>query len=131
MKKTVWLCVFLLTACSSSPPEAPKVDWGKKGYPMNTQLMIWTPTQTIIKSDEVNEKWQKQIDNFIPENRLYDDAVFYAIAHANKIIIEVNGGNEFLKTKTWLQAHGANAVIEYQSKPNWLKNSTTIYLIRE
>ncbi|EFB70481.1 cag pathogenicity island Cag12 family protein [Providencia rustigianii] len=131
MKKIVWFSVFFLTACSSSPPEAPKVDWGKKETSMNTQLMTWTPTHTVIKSDEVNEKWQKRIENFIPENRFYDDAVFYAIAHANKIIIEVNGGHEFLNTKAWLQAHGANAVIQYQPKPKWLKNSTTIYLIRE
>ncbi|HEK1936157.1 TPA: cag pathogenicity island Cag12 family protein [Proteus mirabilis] len=130
MKKGLWLSVVLLTACSS-PPEAPKVDWGKKEVAVNAKIMTWTPIHTVVSSDVVNDEWQKRINNFIPENSLYDDAVYFAIAHSNKIIVEANNGTEFLKTKEWLQAHGANGVIQYQKKSNWLNNPITVYLIKE
>ncbi|MEM8392798.1 hypothetical protein Q4S31_19635 [Morganella morganii] len=46
-------------------------------------------------------------------------------------MVEANNGTEFLKTKEWLQAHGANGVIQYQKKSNWLNNPITVYLIKE
>ncbi len=75
MKKLLLLSIFLLGACSS-PPEAPKVDWDKKEEVMNTQLMTWSPTDHVIKSDVVNGHWQQKITGFVPENRFYNDSVF-------------------------------------------------------
>ncbi|HGN1993981.1 hypothetical protein [Proteus mirabilis] len=49
MKKGLWLSVVLLTACSS-PPEAPKVDWGKKEVAVNAKIMTWTPIHTVVSS---------------------------------------------------------------------------------
>jgi len=75
MKKVVLTALLFLSACSS-PPEPPQVDWKQDPATMNSQLMDWQPTFTVIKSDQVNSSWVKLIRNFSPENRLYSDDVF-------------------------------------------------------
>ncbi|EIS0020368.1 conjugal transfer protein, partial [Salmonella enterica subsp. enterica serovar Infantis] len=50
MKKILMISILLLTACSS-PPEPPQVEWERRPEVMNTQIMNWTPTSNVIKSD--------------------------------------------------------------------------------
>lgn len=83
MKKILMISILVLTACSS-PPEPPQVEWEKMPEVMNTQIMNWTPTSNVIKSDNINSLWSKVLPDFKPENRLYDDSVFYAVAHSEK-----------------------------------------------
>lgn len=132
MKKLVLISVLFLAACSS-PPEPPQVDWKNKGEVMNTELMQWQPTFTIIKSDAVKSSWEKVITNFTPENRLYDDAVFYAIAHSDTIIVETNNnGVDYFTAKNWLRAHGAYGVIQFKNKTDCITcRSTNVYLIKK
>ncbi|NPG89927.1 conjugal transfer protein, partial [Escherichia coli] len=53
MKKILMISILVLTACSS-PPEPPQVEWEKMPEVMNTQIMNWTPTSNVIKSDNIN-----------------------------------------------------------------------------
>ncbi len=115
MKKMLMVSVLFLSACSS-PPEPPQVDWKQNPETVNTQLMDWQPTYSVIKSDKVKLSWVKVIHDFRPENRLYDDAVFYAVAHSDTIIIESGKGEDFFTTKNWLRSNGAYGVIQYRYK---------------
>lgn len=115
MKRIVLAGFVFLSACSS-PPEPPQVDSKKNPETMNSQLMDWQPTFTVIKSDRVNSSWIKVIKNFTPENRLYDDAVFYAVAHSDSIIIESSRGEDFFTAKNWLRSNGAYGLIQYRYK---------------
>ncbi|EPE3084601.1 cag pathogenicity island Cag12 family protein [Morganella morganii] len=127
MKKILLLSIFLLGACSS-PPEAPKVDWDEKGDVMNTQLMNWSPTDKVIKSDKTIGNWSWKIRNFIPENRFYHDDVFYAIAHSKRVVVETTGSTDFFNAKAWLRKNGAEGVIEYRSNKPCVMCTTTLYL---
>ncbi|EJJ8281093.1 conjugal transfer protein [Salmonella enterica] len=127
MKKLLLLSIFLLGACSS-PPEAPKVDWDKKEDVMNTQLMAWSSTDHVLKSDVVNGHWQQKITGFVPENRFYNDAVFYAVAHSKRVVVETSGSTDFFNAKAWLRKNGAEGVIEYRSNKPCVMCTTTLYL---
>lgn len=129
MKKKLFVFLWLLTGCSS-PPQAPQIDWDDKREVMNTQLMAWTPTNDVIKSEETTGHWAKKIVQFIPENRLYDDAVFYAVAHSTRIMVETSGATEFFKATDWLRKNGAKGVIEFHSNKLCASCGTTLYLER-
>ncbi len=58
MKKILMISILFLTACSS-PPEPPQVEWEKRPEVMNTQIINWTPTSNVIKSDNINSSWSK------------------------------------------------------------------------
>lgn len=77
------ISILVLTACSS-PPEPPQVEWEKMPEVMNTQIMNWTPTSNVIKSDNINSLWSKVLPDFKPENRLYDDSVFMQLPTLKK-----------------------------------------------
>ncbi|HBR6621186.1 TPA: conjugal transfer protein [Klebsiella pneumoniae] len=130
MKKMLMVSVLFLSACSS-PPEPPQVDWKQNPETVNAQLMDWQPTYSVIKSDKVNSSWVKVIHDFRPENRLYDDAVFYSVAHSDSVIVETSNGKDFFTAKNWLRANGANGVIQYRYKMKCLScRTTSVYLSR-
>lgn len=133
MKKLLLLISFLAGACSS-PPEAPQVDWDRKGDVMNSELMTWQPTEQVIKSGAVSGHWQQKIENFRPENRLYNDDVFYAVAHSERVIVETAGADSFFTAKNWLRRNGAQGVIEYRSLPVRMMSgnatTTNIFFVR-
>lgn len=130
MKIKAVCCVLFLTACSS-PPEPPQIDWHQQPDNISTELMDWQPTQGIMKSEQVNSSWKKVIRNFVPENRVYDDAVFYAVAHSREILVECSNGSDFFAAKNWLRSNGATGVIKYASNKNCIScRSVNVYLIR-
>ncbi|EJL4900547.1 conjugal transfer protein, partial [Salmonella enterica subsp. enterica serovar Typhimurium] len=113
MKKILMISILVLTACSS-PPEPPQVEWEKRPEVMNTQIMNWTPTSGVIKSDNITSSWSKVLPDFKPENRLYDDSVFYAVAHSEEIVVRTSSFDSYWSAKDWLRKNGATGVIEYQ-----------------
>ncbi|HDT5032197.1 TPA: conjugal transfer protein [Escherichia coli] len=130
MKKIILLAAVIMSGCSS-PPEPPQVDWGNKPESMNSQLPSWQPTNRVIKSEKVTSTWMKVVRNFLPENRLYDDSVFYAVAHSPEIIVEASNGSDFFTAKKWLRNNGAYGVIQYRYKSNGFGvRSTNIYFER-
>lgn len=117
MKKVMLTGLLFLSACSS-PPEPPQVDWKQNPETVNSQLMDWQPNFTVIKSDQVNSSWVKLIRNFYPENRLYSDDVFFAVAHSDSVIVESSRGDDFFTAKNWLRSNGAYGLIQYRYKPD-------------
>ncbi|HHV4851207.1 TPA: cag pathogenicity island Cag12 family protein [Klebsiella pneumoniae] len=130
MKKVMLVFVFLATACSS-PPEAPKVDWKGSAEVMNSHAIDWQANQGVIKSDSVTGQWSQVLRGFKPENRLYDDAVFYAVAHSDRIFVETSESGAYFTAKRWLQEHGATGVIEYRkNNDNFGLKTTNIYVAK-
>ena len=130
MKKLILLSAIVMSGCSS-PPEPPQVNWSDKPETMNSQLPDWQPTNQVVKSDKVTSTWMKVITNFSPENRLYDDSVFYAVAHSPVIIDETTNGGDIFIAKKWLRNNGAYGVIQYRYKSNGFGvRSTNIYFER-
>ncbi|MDJ4048334.1 cag pathogenicity island Cag12 family protein, partial [Salmonella enterica] len=69
--------------------------------------------------------------DFKPENRLYDDSVFYAVAHSEEIVVRTSSFDSYWSAKDWLRKNGATGVIEYQPLKRWLNNDyVEIYLSR-
>ncbi|EDY1761431.1 conjugal transfer protein [Salmonella enterica] len=130
MKKFILLSALFVASCSS-PPEPPKVDWKGNAEVMNSQLPDWKATQGIIKSDKVTGRWSQVLRGFTPENRLYNDAVFYAVAHSDRIVIETSDSSDYFTAKTWLREHGATGVIEFKPLYSaWGVRTTNIYVQR-
>ncbi|EED2840856.1 conjugal transfer protein [Salmonella enterica subsp. enterica serovar Oranienburg] len=130
MKKMLMVCILFLSACSF-PPEPPQVEWEKRPEVMNTQIMNWTPTSGVIKSGNISSSWSKVLSGFRPENRLYDDSVFYAVAHSEKIVVRTSSFGGYWTAKNWLRRNGATGVIEYQPLKRLLNNDyVEIYLSR-
>lgn len=130
MKKLILLTSLFIAACSS-PPEPPKVDWNAKPEVMNGQSIDWQANQGVIKSDKVTGRWSQVLRGFTPENRLYNDAVFYAVAHSDRIVIETSDNSAYFPAKAWLREHGATGVIEYKPLHRALNIRTTnIYVQR-
>jgi len=131
MKRIVLAGFVFLSACSS-PPEPPQVDWKKNPETVNSQLMDWQTDFTVIKSDRINSSWVKLIRNFSPENRLYSDDVFFAVAHSDSIIVESSRGDDFFTAKNWLRSNGAYGLIQYRKKPEYFDiESINIYLLKK
>ncbi|WP_289347319.1 cag pathogenicity island Cag12 family protein [Pantoea stewartii] len=130
MKKCVLFLAFLAAACSS-PPEPPQVNWQGYADVVNGHAIGWHASRGVIKSDNVMAKWSQSLHGFTPENRLYDDAVFYAVAHSDRVIIVASNGNDYFVAKRWLREHGATGVIEFQNRLDCfgIKN-TDIYFQR-
>lgn len=130
MKRIILLSALFIASCSS-PPEPPKVDWKGKPEVMNSQLPDWKATQGVIKSDKVTGRWSQVLRGFTPENRLYNDAVFYAVAHSDRIVIETSDSGAYFTAKAWLREHGATGVIEYKPLYSaWVGRTTNIYVQR-
>lgn len=117
MKKIALVLVFFAAACSS-PPEAPQVNWKGSTDVMNSHAIDWRASQGIIKSDKVTGQWSQILHDFKPENQLYHDAVFYAVAHSDRIVVETTDSGAYFVAKHWLRQQGATGVIEYRKKTN-------------
>lgn len=130
MRKLILLFIFVTAACSS-PPEAPKVDWKGNAEVMNSHAIDWQDNQGVIKSDSVTGHWSKVLRGFKPENRLYDDAVFYAVAHSDRVVVETSESSAYFISKRWLKEQGATGVIEYRKiNDNFGLKTTNIYVAR-
>lgn len=131
MKKLLIISISLLLAACSSPPDAPKVEWDKNGVMMNDTIPEWTPQTAVIKTCGVTGKWQYKISHFVPENRIYNDTVFYMVAHSDRIIVLTPNPGNFFITKSWLRNNGADELIEYRALNGCHNCSDTVYLIRK
>jgi len=129
--KRIMLAGFVFLSACSSPPEPPQVDWKKNPETMNSQLPQWNATYEVIKADRITSSWADEIRNFKPENRNYDAAVFYAVAHSSIIIVETSNSDDFFTTKNWLRSNGAYGLIQYRYRSSGLGiQSVSVYFQR-
>ena len=130
MKKLILLSAIVMSGCSS-PPEPPQVNWSDKPETMNSQLPDWQPTNQVVKSDKVTSTWMKVITNFSPENRLYDDSVFYAVAHSPVIIVETTNGGDFFIAKNGFEIMAHMALFSIDINLMALVFVQPIYILKE
>ena len=114
MKKIVvslsMLAALALAGCSS-PPQPAAVDFDQKPDAVNTALPRLAVTNEVIKSKQAHGPWSVSLADFQGDQRSYDTAFYYALAHAD--LIEVSTANlvNAKRTQQWLLDHGATAPI--------------------
>ena len=129
-KMTVIILAAIITGCSSPPPPVP-VAWDKAAEPLNTRLPQWRDNNVTVPSPTVNGKWTLSVSTHSFHDTTWTPAVFYAAAHATRIVVSAQSGTDFFNARNWLRQNGAKGVIEYQPVFNCLTcRETTIYFSR-
>lgn len=119
MKKIVF-CLTTVTAVAlsgcSSPPQPAAVDFDQKPEVVNTNLPRLVVTNEVIKSAQVNGPWSLTLADFQGDQRSYDTAFYYALAHADLIELDTHNLADAARTQQWLLQHGATAPIRANQK---------------
>lgn len=119
MKKIVFcvstVAVLALGGCSS-PPQPAAVDFDQKPEVVNTNLPRLVVTNEVIKSAQANGPWSLTLADFQGDQRSYDTAFYYALAHADLIELDTHNLTDAARTQQWLLQHGATAPIRTNQK---------------
>ncbi|HGJ5868299.1 MULTISPECIES: cag pathogenicity island Cag12 family protein, partial [Arsenophonus] len=129
--RSYWL-YFLppLTACSSPPPPS-AVNWSGTAIEINGTMPDWKENSVVIPSPIITGHWAKAIYDFDGEKGNYLPDDYFAVAHANQIVVLTQTSAGYFNAKRWLRTHGAKGVIDYQVKQGCIGCSKTdIYFYR-
>lgn len=124
--------IALLVIGCSSPPEPAKIEWSNPPTTINEKVPRWQNNHIIVPAQNiVGQKWSMIASNF-NLNAIQTTEVYYAIAHASRIVIKTSTNNQYLEIKRWLLTHGAVGKIELEIKnPCLLCHANTLYFYRE
>ena len=109
------VAVVALSGCSS-PPQPAAVDFDQKPHVVNTSLPRLAVTNEVIKSAQANGPWSLTLADFQGDQRSYDTAFYYALAHADLIELDTHTLADAARTQQWLLQHGATAPIRANQK---------------
>lgn len=120
----VAFCLTLaLTGCAS-PPEPVAVQWENTHRTVNSAIPRWQENNRVVPSPRVAGEWTLKAVDFKGDDGQYDADFYYAVAHANRIVVASHQGEAWFSARDWLQAHGATPVIEYRDKTDCLRCDT-------
>ncbi|WP_234935664.1 cag pathogenicity island Cag12 family protein [Pseudomonas savastanoi] len=106
---------WVLGGCSS-PPQPVAVDFEQQPEVVNTGLPRLVVTHEVIKSAQANGPWSLTLADFQGDQRSYDTAFYYALAHADLIELDTHNLADAARTQQWLLQHGATAPIRVNQK---------------
>lgn len=107
---------FLLAACSS-PPEPTPVDFekGKSVVINNTLPTIPVSTQAVIRSETSEKAWTYSA-TFMWSETAYSPQFYYAIAHADYVVVKAPDAQTWFTVRDWLKNNGMRGVVYFQKK---------------
>ncbi|MDT3268730.1 hypothetical protein QNL75_27115 [Pseudomonas amygdali pv. morsprunorum] len=108
--------VSLAMGGCSSPPQPAAVDFDQKPDAVNAALPRLVMTHEVIKSAQANGPWSLTLADFQGDQRSYDTAFYYALAHADLIELDTHNLADAERTRKWLIEHGATAPIQANRK---------------
>jgi hypothetical protein len=121
---------ILLAGCSSPPPPPP-VNWSNSAIEINSKIPDWKENNVVIPSPVIAGHWAKAIYDFDGEKGNYLPDDYFAVTHANQIVVLTQTSAGYFNAKRWLRMHGAKGVIDYQVKQGCLGcGETDIYFYR-
>ncbi len=121
---------ILLAGCSSPPPPPP-VNWSGSAIEINSGMPDWKENKVVIPSPVIAGHWAKAIYDFDGEKGSYLPDDYFAVTHANQIVVLTQTSDDYFNAKRWLRTHGAKGVIDYQVKQGCIGCSETdIYFYR-
>lgn len=121
----------LVLAGCSSPPEPAQVEWSTSATAINEKVPQWQNNDIIVPSQNTTGQWSIIAPNFNLDE-VQSTEIYYAIAHASRIVIKTSTNNQYLSIKNWLLKNGAVGQIELEIKKTCLLcNSNTLYFYRE
>ncbi|WGM08744.1 TcpQ domain-containing protein [Arsenophonus nasoniae] len=121
---------MMLAGCSSPPPPPP-VNWSGSAIEINSTMPDWKENNVVIPSPIITGHWAKAIYDFDGEKGNYLPDDYFAVAHANQIVVLTQTSAGYFNAKRWLRTHGAKGVIDYQVKQGCIGCSETdIYFYR-
>lgn len=121
------LCIALLLAGCSSPPEPPAVNWKQSGEDLNTAIPAWHESTGVVHAPVVTGHWLHTF-TYTGSEQAMTPGGWFAIAHSTAITIESPDSATFFAAKIWLQQHGATAVIAWLPPSGGLIPQTRITL---
>ncbi|CAG9416781.1 lipoprotein [Providencia alcalifaciens] len=127
MKKILFLlgAVFVLSACANSTQY-------KKGNAYPPQLIVHKDLgffDLLFQSDAVNVTCKRELINFNPNYRSYDQSVYSTVRNARRIVIiesQTGQHNKVETTKAWLKQNGARVEIENGTQARCDGNDCTV-----
>lgn len=121
---------MMLAGCSSPPPPPP-VNWSGTAIEINSTMPDWKENNVVIPSPVIMGHWAKAIYAFDGEKGNYLPDDYFAVTHANQIVVLSQTSEGYFNAKRWLITHGAKGVIDYQVKQGCIGCSETdIYFYR-
>lgn len=117
--KLITVAGLMLTGCSSPPPPPP-VNWSGTAVEMNSTMPDWKENNVVIPSPVITGHWAKAIYDFDGEKGNYLPDDYFAVTHANQIVVLTQTSAGYFNAKRWLRTHGAKGVIDYQVKQGCL-----------
>ncbi|WP_130651537.1 TcpQ domain-containing protein [Candidatus Williamhamiltonella defendens] len=128
--KLITVAGIMLAGCSSPPPPPP-VNWSGSAVEINSTIPDWKENHVVIPSPVIAGHWAKAMYDFEGEKRNYLPDDYFAVTHANQIVVLSQTSEGYFNAKRWLKTHGAKGVIDYQVKQRCLGCSKTdIYFYR-
>ncbi|CNI07712.1 Uncharacterised protein [Yersinia kristensenii] len=125
------VCLMLILAGCSSPPEPVAVNWDATPTTVNSTLPQWQENNIVVRSPNLTGEWSKRITDFQGDRGTYGSEFYYAVAHSTRIVVASNSSTAWFNTKAWLQMHGAVAPIEFNRRLGCLTcNTVDVYLSR-
>ncbi|BBI93079.1 TcpQ domain-containing protein [Serratia symbiotica] len=128
--KLITVAGIMLAGCSSPPPPPP-VNWSGSAIKINSEIPDWKENNMVIPSPVIAGHWAKAIYDFDGEKGHYLPDDYFAVTHANQIVVLSQTSEGYFNAKRWLRTHGAKGVIDYQVKRGCIGCSETdIYFYR-
>ncbi len=118
------LYMTLLLAGCSSPPEPVAVKWGRPATAMNSTLPQWKENNSVVRAPGRQGEWSMTLRDFQGASGRHGPDVYYAIAHASRIVVASNNSTAWFNTRDWLKAQGAAVPVEFIRKPGCLSCTT-------
>lgn len=130
MKKLVLIVTLFLVGCSS-PPKPTPVQFGKRGAQLvNPTLPLIKEYPGVIPSESNGEAWEYSKAFPLPLNLTAPEA-YYALAHADEIIIYTDNPYLWQKIRASLIQQGANGCIIQQQVQTAFPNHIYISFIKK
>lgn len=128
MKRIFIITILMLSGCSS-PPEPTPVEFDKTDEAITPSLPYPADFHGIIPSETNGKGWWYS-KTFLQREDFTTPEYYYALAHADRIIVFTDNAGSWFQFRDGLKRQGARGVIEWQYGKTLLPEQVKITFIK-
>lgn len=128
MKKIFIITAMMLSGCSS-PPEPTPVEFDKANEVITPSLPYLADFHGIIPSETNGKGWEYS-KTFSERQDFRTPEYYYALAHADRIVVLTNNAGSWFQFRDALKHQGARGVIEWRYGDTLLPEQVKITFIK-
>ncbi len=128
MKVMLIIVVLALAGCSS-PPEPTPVEFGKVNEIVTPSLPYMADFHGVIPSETNGLGWTFS-RTFLTREDFTTPEYYYALAHADRVIVYTSKADLWFQVRDGLKAQGARGVIEWVCQSAFLPEQIKITFIK-